>query len=257
MFIRFEAVPNPCLASRTQFHPFAYSRRAYINCDGESIFFQPCYGFLYWNQEDKRCDRELPNLLKSENLFSFKEKLPNNEKSKRKEKWFGMRNSKNKLIYFSCRNSIPTDLSSSANVENLGKIISREVFDLLSLLSSFQGRNRENPRFISWDGKKDFLMTETKSNRWRKLIETFVCRSVASSKNISMNIGCESFYLFYSLFLSLSFKVKLEQNIHGFLIKTKVKKIKRRSVGNEIEKENEIYERDHLQETVHRLVSNF
>jgi hypothetical protein len=57
------AVPNPCLKNNGQFHPFAFSRRAYINCDGETIFFQPCYGRLYWNQEDKRCDRSLPELL--------------------------------------------------------------------------------------------------------------------------------------------------------------------------------------------------
>ena len=65
------AVPNPCLAKQAQFHPFAFSRRAYINCDGETIFFQPCYGFLYWNQEAKRCDRELPNLLMDSSLKTF------------------------------------------------------------------------------------------------------------------------------------------------------------------------------------------
>lgn len=59
------AVPNPCLMNTQRFHPFAYSRQAYINCDGESIFFQPCNGKLYWDQEDKRCDRMLPALLRA------------------------------------------------------------------------------------------------------------------------------------------------------------------------------------------------
>jgi len=62
---RILAVPNPCLGHRQQFHPFAFSRRAYINCDDEVIFFQPCNSLLYWNQEGKRCDRSLPDLLRS------------------------------------------------------------------------------------------------------------------------------------------------------------------------------------------------
>jgi hypothetical protein len=63
------AVPNPCLTSSKQFHPFAFGRRAYINCDGETIFFQPCNSVLYWNQEEKRCDRTLPDILKSSFLL--------------------------------------------------------------------------------------------------------------------------------------------------------------------------------------------
>ncbi len=59
------AVPNPCLMNIQQFHPFAFSRRAYINCDDEIIFFQPCNAKLYWNQEEKRCDRALPLLLRA------------------------------------------------------------------------------------------------------------------------------------------------------------------------------------------------
>jgi hypothetical protein len=59
------AVPNPCLTNMQQFHPFAFSRRAYINCDDEFIFFQPCNAKLYWNQEEKRCDRLLPVLLRA------------------------------------------------------------------------------------------------------------------------------------------------------------------------------------------------
>jgi hypothetical protein len=63
------AVPNPCLTNSQQFHPFAFSRRAYINCDDEIIFFQPCNSLLYWNQEYKRCDRSLPTLLKAPFLY--------------------------------------------------------------------------------------------------------------------------------------------------------------------------------------------
>ncbi len=59
------AVPNPCLMNLQQFHPFAFSRQAYINCDDELIFFQPCNAKLYWNQENKRCDRLLPALLRA------------------------------------------------------------------------------------------------------------------------------------------------------------------------------------------------
>ncbi|CAF1203880.1 unnamed protein product [Adineta steineri] len=59
------SVPNPCLTSKTQFHPFAFSRHAYINCDKKTIFFQPCNSNLYWDQENKRCDRSLPDLLRS------------------------------------------------------------------------------------------------------------------------------------------------------------------------------------------------
>lgn len=59
------AVPNPCLMNIQQFHPFAYNRHAYINCDKESIFFQPCNEQLYWIQEYKRCDRTLPDLLRA------------------------------------------------------------------------------------------------------------------------------------------------------------------------------------------------
>lgn len=62
---RILAVPNPCLSNAHQFHPFAFSRHAYINCDDEWIFFQPCNANLYWNQEEKRCDRVLPALLKA------------------------------------------------------------------------------------------------------------------------------------------------------------------------------------------------
>ncbi|CAF0737184.1 unnamed protein product [Adineta ricciae] len=55
-----EAVPNPCLTTTEQFYPFAFSQRAYIQCDGELIYFQPCGPLLYWNQEEKICDRKRP-----------------------------------------------------------------------------------------------------------------------------------------------------------------------------------------------------
>ena len=72
------AVPNPCLPrSQQQFHPFAFSRRAYINCDDERIFFQPCNANLYWNQEDKRCDRVLPLLLRAPFLNLRNQNQPN------------------------------------------------------------------------------------------------------------------------------------------------------------------------------------
>ncbi|CAF0772486.1 unnamed protein product [Adineta ricciae] len=57
-------VPNPCLSNSQQFHPFAFSRHAFINCDDDLVFFQPCNAHLYWNQEEKRCDRALPDILR-------------------------------------------------------------------------------------------------------------------------------------------------------------------------------------------------
>jgi len=60
-----QTVPNPCLTNSQQFHPFAFSRRAFINCDDELIFFQSCNALLYWNQEGKRCERLLPDILRA------------------------------------------------------------------------------------------------------------------------------------------------------------------------------------------------
>lgn len=57
------AVPNPCLKSTEQFFPFAYSQHAYLQCDGEIVYFQPCGLVLYWNQEEKVCDRKKPPKL--------------------------------------------------------------------------------------------------------------------------------------------------------------------------------------------------
>jgi len=59
------------LKSSEQFFPFAYSQHAYLQCDGEVVYFQPCGPVLYWNQEEKVCDRkrppklDLPSLLKT------------------------------------------------------------------------------------------------------------------------------------------------------------------------------------------------
>ncbi|CAF2866376.1 unnamed protein product [Rotaria sp. Silwood2] len=53
-----EVVPNPCLTSNEQFFPYTFSQRAYIQCDGDIIHFQPCSSLLFWNQEEKICDRK-------------------------------------------------------------------------------------------------------------------------------------------------------------------------------------------------------
>jgi hypothetical protein len=58
-------VPSPCVTNAEQFFPFAFSSRAYIQCDGELIYFQPCGPLLYWNQEEKFCDRKRPNNVDS------------------------------------------------------------------------------------------------------------------------------------------------------------------------------------------------
>ena len=41
-----------------QFFPYAFSQHAYVQCNGELIYFQPCGSLLYWNQEEKICDRK-------------------------------------------------------------------------------------------------------------------------------------------------------------------------------------------------------
>jgi len=53
-------VPNPCLTTSEQFFQYAFSQHAYIQCDGDLIYFQPCGPLLYWNQEGKICDRKRP-----------------------------------------------------------------------------------------------------------------------------------------------------------------------------------------------------
>lgn len=59
-FFFSQAVPNPCLTTTEQFFPYAFSQHAYIQCDGELIYFQPCGPVLYWHQEGKICDRKRP-----------------------------------------------------------------------------------------------------------------------------------------------------------------------------------------------------
>ena len=46
------------LSSEQQYYAFAFSSHAYVQCNGELLYFQPCNSGLYWNQESKSCDRE-------------------------------------------------------------------------------------------------------------------------------------------------------------------------------------------------------
>lgn len=48
------------MSTSEQFFSYAFSQRAYIQCDGELIYFQPCGPSLYWSQEEKICDRKRP-----------------------------------------------------------------------------------------------------------------------------------------------------------------------------------------------------
>lgn len=60
MIVRLDTVPNPCLAVSTepeQYHPFAFSAQAFVQCNGDLLYVQPCALGLYWNQELKICDR--------------------------------------------------------------------------------------------------------------------------------------------------------------------------------------------------------
>ncbi|CAF2526411.1 unnamed protein product [Rotaria sp. Silwood2] len=53
-------VPNPCLGASTeqeQYYPFIFSPQAFIQCNGEILYVQPCASGLYWNQEEKVCDQ--------------------------------------------------------------------------------------------------------------------------------------------------------------------------------------------------------
>jgi hypothetical protein len=43
---------------REQYYPFAFSARAYVQCNGELLYVRPCAAGLYWNQDAKVCDRE-------------------------------------------------------------------------------------------------------------------------------------------------------------------------------------------------------
>ncbi|CAF4872039.1 unnamed protein product, partial [Rotaria sp. Silwood1] len=77
-----EVVPNPCLTSNEQFFPYAFSQRAYIHCDGEIINFQPCSALLYWNQEEKNCNRKRPTKVI---LPKLKKKLSSKSKKNKQE----------------------------------------------------------------------------------------------------------------------------------------------------------------------------
>ncbi|CAF0858709.1 unnamed protein product, partial [Didymodactylos carnosus] len=53
-----ETVSNPCSNSKLQqYYPYAFSSRAYVQCNGDLIYFKPCGTGLFWNQEQKICDR--------------------------------------------------------------------------------------------------------------------------------------------------------------------------------------------------------
>lgn len=55
IFLLRLVVPNPCLAENGQYFPYAFSERAYIQCDAGGIHFQPCSSQVYWNQAEKVC----------------------------------------------------------------------------------------------------------------------------------------------------------------------------------------------------------
>jgi hypothetical protein len=63
------------LTTSEQFFPYAFSQHAYIQCDGDLIYFQPCSSLLYWNQEEKFCDRKRQPKI---NLSSLLTKLTSN-----------------------------------------------------------------------------------------------------------------------------------------------------------------------------------
>ncbi|CAF4727455.1 unnamed protein product [Rotaria sp. Silwood1] len=53
-------VPNPCLGATSeqeQYYPFKFSPQAFIQCNGDILWVQPCAAGLYWNQEENVCDR--------------------------------------------------------------------------------------------------------------------------------------------------------------------------------------------------------
>ena len=59
-FFILDTVPNPCLAAaieQEQYYSFAFSAQAFVQCNGEILYVQPCAAGLLWNQEAKVCDR--------------------------------------------------------------------------------------------------------------------------------------------------------------------------------------------------------
>ena len=58
-FLILDTIPNPCLATTgtlEQYHPFAFSTHAFIQCNGDLLYVQPCAAGLTWDQETKVCD---------------------------------------------------------------------------------------------------------------------------------------------------------------------------------------------------------
>jgi hypothetical protein len=81
----FLVVPNPCLTSGEQFFQYAFSQRSYIQCDGELIYFQPCGPLLFWNQEQKICDRKRPPKIDLPALLAKIKTNLNDDKHEEKE----------------------------------------------------------------------------------------------------------------------------------------------------------------------------
>jgi len=53
-----QTVPNPCVQESneyTQYHPFGFSKHAYVQCNGEISYFRPCPLGLLWSQEERVC----------------------------------------------------------------------------------------------------------------------------------------------------------------------------------------------------------
>ncbi|CAF4881934.1 unnamed protein product, partial [Rotaria socialis] len=55
-----DTVPNPCLTTTTipePYHPFEFSAQAFIQCNGDFLYVQPCAPGLIWNKNEQVCDR--------------------------------------------------------------------------------------------------------------------------------------------------------------------------------------------------------
>jgi hypothetical protein len=66
-----------------QYYSYAFSTRAYIQCDGDLLHVRPCAAGLYWNQETKICDREEVSSMRSTEdqfqSYQINSKLPQSE----------------------------------------------------------------------------------------------------------------------------------------------------------------------------------
>ena len=54
-----DTVPNPCLTTTSeqeQYFPFSFTSNAFIQCNGDLLYVQPCPAGLLWNQDTKVCD---------------------------------------------------------------------------------------------------------------------------------------------------------------------------------------------------------